>query len=482
MTFSAVELRGSQLARVRSVPAYGYSSGTEAIELCEANGVHLDPWQQHCLLDSLGEAPNGKWTSFEVGLVVSRQNGKGEILMARELAGLFLFGERLIVHTAHEFKTAAEAFLRIKSVVKNSPELMAQVKAIREANGEQGIELHNGARLRFLARSKGSGRGFSGDLIILDEAYELGPAAMAALMPTMAARPNPQIWYASSAGMVDSEQLNAVRVRGIAGDAKSLAYLEYSAEPGECDDDKCDHHFSRTGCWMDDRQAWADANPALGYRLTEDFIEKERQALPAEEFARERLSVWSDSRTEAVIPMDDWEACIDEDSKATGRVVPALDIPPDRSMASIAIAGLRTDGRTHLEVALREPGTSWVVERMVEFQRKHRSHPLMLDPAGPAGSLITDLERAGVRLTLVSTREYGQACGALYDAVKTKRIAHRGNQQPLTDALLAARKRTLGDAWAWDRKDNTDISPLVAITLAKKGLDAIGGGALGLIL
>jgi hypothetical protein len=42
----------------------------------------------------------------------------------------------------------------------------------------------------------------------------------------------------------------------------------------------------------------------------------------------------------------------------------------------------------------------------------------------------------------------------------------------LNDALAGARRRRLGDAWAWDRRDSTvDISPLVAATLARHGLD-----------
>jgi hypothetical protein len=41
----------------------------------------------------------GKWAAFEAGLEVARQNGKGGVYEARELAGLFLLGERLLVHS-----------------------------------------------------------------------------------------------------------------------------------------------------------------------------------------------------------------------------------------------------------------------------------------------------------------------------------------------------------------------------------------------
>jgi hypothetical protein len=45
--------------------------------------------------------------------VVPRQNGKGTILEARELAGLFLLGERLLIHSAHEQDTSLEHFRRL---------------------------------------------------------------------------------------------------------------------------------------------------------------------------------------------------------------------------------------------------------------------------------------------------------------------------------------------------------------------------------
>jgi hypothetical protein len=67
---------------------------------------------------ALGVRADGKWSAFEVGLVVSRQNGKGGILEARELLGLFELGERLIVHSAHQFDTSMEAFLRMEQLLE----------------------------------------------------------------------------------------------------------------------------------------------------------------------------------------------------------------------------------------------------------------------------------------------------------------------------------------------------------------------------
>src|ERR1044072_5917325 len=99
----AVPLVGAQLPRVSCVPPYVSSAGEEAIEFCESFGLRLDPWQQHVLTHALGGRKDNKCAAFEVAALVPRQNGKGSILEARELAGLFLFDEQPILHSAHEF-------------------------------------------------------------------------------------------------------------------------------------------------------------------------------------------------------------------------------------------------------------------------------------------------------------------------------------------------------------------------------------------
>src|ERR1035437_7438364 len=68
---------GNQRPRISHSPRYGRSRGPEAIELAAMAGLILYDWQQWILTEALGETPDGKWTAREVGLMVSRQNGKG---------------------------------------------------------------------------------------------------------------------------------------------------------------------------------------------------------------------------------------------------------------------------------------------------------------------------------------------------------------------------------------------------------------------
>lgn len=206
---------GSQRPTHLHLPVGGVTSaGPDICELAATAGLVLDDWQRWFLTEAMSETADGRWTAFEVACVVSRQNGKGSILEARQLGGLFYLREPLQVHTAHEFKTAYEHFLRITNLVEGCADMDRKVQRIRRGAGEQAIELKTGERLRFLARSTGSGRGLTGDVVYLDEAFALTSAMMGALLPTLSAVPNPQVWYTSSAPRLTSEVLHALRKRG----------------------------------------------------------------------------------------------------------------------------------------------------------------------------------------------------------------------------------------------------------------------------
>jgi phage terminase large subunit-like protein len=324
LTNSALAVRtGHQKPRVCNAPNYVTSDGRDAVDLAASAGVFLDPWQQLSLEVMLGRRPDGKWAAFEFGELVARQNGKGEILLARALAGLFLFDERLMMHSAHEFKTAAEAFLRIKAVIDGAPHLSKLVKAMPSSHGNEGVELVTGQRLRFVARSKSSGRGFTGDTLLLDEVQQLPRSAIGAVLPTLSARPNAQVCYFGTVPTPenDAEHWTSVRDRGRAGNDPELAWLEWSAGV-QCDD-------------LDDRSGWEQANPALGYRISEEAIARERRAMSTDLFLAERLSVWGDDLTKAIVSSHDWLACrtklVDRRTRLARRPVTlGVDLTPDR--------------------------------------------------------------------------------------------------------------------------------------------------------
>jgi hypothetical protein len=445
MTLLQPELVGRQEPRFLSRPFSDSSAFEEVVVFCRAMGMVLDPWQELCLEVALGDV-GGEWAATEVGVIVPRQNGKGEILAARELAGLFVFHERLILHSAHEFKTAREHFIRVLGYLQapGNEWMLEQVKTIHRSHGEEGIELHNGNRLNFVARSTGSMRGMTGDCVVLDEAYALNDLHMSAVISTLSARSiegNPQIWYTSSAPLETSIVLHRIRKRGRVGDPR-FAYLEWSAESA------------------DDPDAVAIANPALGIRISEAFVETERGSLSTESFERERLGIAPDIEDDGGISIEMWRSLL-ADIKPAKPITFALDCTPDRKWGAIAVA----DGSV-VELVDHRRDVGWLVNRAFDLWERH-GLPFVVDGSGPAGSLGVEIERLGVPVTFYSAGDVVKACNAVFDDIVGKRFSVLDPFGSTTPAAVSAVKKRSGDTWRWDRRGGGDISPLMAVTFAR---------------
>lgn len=442
MTLLLDARRGVQTPRVLQRPAAVRSSGPEAVELAAACGLTLDEWQALFLDVAMGESEDGSWAASAVGLIASRQNGKNGAVEARELYGLTILRE-WIIHTAQLFKTTRESYDRLLSLVEGNPDV-ADCLVAKWASPASGYEMRfrGGGRISFIARSRTSGRGLTGDLLVFDEAQDLNDEAQGALLPTISARPGAQAWYFGSAPDIGSTVLHRIRRRGRTGTDPRLAYLEYSADPDSA---------------LDDRDAWAQANPALGTRITEEAIVAEMTAMSPEMFARERLSISPDlADGDQVIPSEAWDAVNDPDATADGDVF-ALDCNPERSAAGIVAVGA---GPT-VEVVDYAPGVGWVCDRAAELREKHRA-PFAVDKNGPAGAFIDELKRRHVRLIELDGPDMAHAAELFYDQVVNGSLRIRRDVD-LDTAVLGAMRRATGDAWTWGRKASKyDISLLVA--------------------
>lgn len=425
-------------------------------------GLILDDWQESFLFDALRTGYGGNWDAFECANVVPRQNGKGGILEARQLAGLFVFGESLQVHTAHEFKTCSEHFRRLKALIEGSDKLMEQVRIIRTGAGEQGIELSTGERIRFLARSRSAIRGFSADVVYFDEAFELPVDTVGSVLPVLSARPNPQVWYTSSAPHFGSEFLHSLLKRAESSDPGSLFLRAWESPPDTRPDDP---------------GAWRRANPAMGIRIDEAFVRNEMRTLcgtrqGVAEFSRERLGIREGGDGEAgVIPWREWQKLAIDPPARMDSVTFGLAVAADSSFASVASAGRLPSGHLYMDSVEFREGTEWVLEYLAEdlYPRKHL--PIRIDPAGPEGWFLRPLRELGVEVVEVGSREYQQACGEVLTAVGDGRLRHLG-QKPLDEAVAAAGRRDVGKegGWVFARPGAVDISALKAATLAVSGV------------
>jgi hypothetical protein len=469
--------------RYHLVPHFTESRADDVFEMAERVGFELDPWQRLVVEGACGVRHDGKWAAKRAAVNVPRQNGKGGILELIELTSLFVWlaeldvADPLAIHSAHEFVTSQKHSKRLWSLIERTPELLRQVHKQRMigTHGQEAVRLVDGRALEFRSRTKSAGRGFSCDLLVLDEAMFLSRDEMGAIFPTMRARPNPQVWYAGSA--VDQEVHNEgyvftqVRIDGIEREP-DLFYAEWSLpydHPNEIPEDEFDAESSMF-----------TSNPAYGIRIFREHFEMELQALDRRTAAVELYGVGDypdpTGEEDRPISVEAWMRCLYSESRIVGPVCFGFDVSPERR-TSIAVAGRNQDGNWHIEVIEKLPGTGWLPSRLYELAAEHSPEAIVCDKAGPGASLVGKLEDLGVTMTLLDGPEHAHACSRLVDAVNEDNLRHLGSLD-LLNAIRAASTRQLGDRWLWSRRNSTvDISPLVAATLALSAAMGVPDGA-----
>lgn len=455
---------GRRKPRYCNVPRYVTTDGPRAAELIELTGRELMPWQKDIMDGGLGRKADGRWSASRVLVVVSRQQGKGDIIMARQLYGLFILREPCQVYTAHEVKTAYVAFSRLVDTIKRCPELWAQVKQVDLSKGREGIVLKprpdldevTGPEVRFLARTKGAGRGYSAQVVYVDEAYAAQEDHQAALAPLTLAQKDPQIWYASSHGMVYSTVLARLVKQGRAKTNKRLASYDWAP-----DLDKLD---------INNKHQWYDTCPALGYIVTLEALENLRHDLGDDEFLREAMGVGQYAEEDGgweLVPKPLWEELRDAASEIEGKKAFAIDVTPDRSYACISVAGFRADGQLHGEVTHHAEGTAWLPEVVERIREKWEPVGVFYDNRGPAASLDLKIDD----LTELGAKEVAKACSSWQDECTGFNFRHRDDPR-LNTAVAQARKKEYGDgSWFISRKAvEHDLTPLNSVILALYGV------------
>lgn len=443
---------------MRHAPSVRANAWEDVADLTASLGIVLDPWQENVLQAGMGERRDGTWAARQIAVSAPRQNGKTEIIVARALAGILLFGEQTIIVSAHQQDTAREVFNRIIDLVDSHQFLERRVESVMKAVNREYVRFDSGQSIRFKARSKGSGRGFSCDCLLLDEAQILGAAEWSAILPTMSARPNPQAWLLGTPPTEndDGEVFGRLRKIGVEGREPRIAYLEWSAEP----DDP-----------VDSPETWAKANPAYGTRIDFEAIATELASMSEDQFRLERLGIWTElGGHQPVISAGRWREMFDigpEDGTKPDALGVDMSHSREVSVAACWIEG----GNAHIEEVWAGSDAAKAVEWITEHARSRRIE-VVADPYS-AAPLIPELVARGVTVRKLQPNgsEMAQACGAFESRADSDGLTH-GGQQRITDALAGARKRHIRDTggWGWDRSNpQAQIHPLVAATLALFG-------------
>lgn len=452
--------------------------GPKVGELARKLGLPFMPWQQHVVDVAYEIDPaTGQLVYREVNLTVPRQEGKTALAFVVKVFRCTRFGgKQTVVYTAQTRNAAMKKFLdeHVFTLDHTAAFKSPRDYTVRKSNGSEAIMWRNGSKWSIDAPTRSAGHGDSLDHGDIDEAFaHQDDRVEVAMGPTMITRPSPQLWVYSTAGDAQSfywyRKILAGRQASERGGESPVAYFEWSA-PDEAD--------------PADEETWRSCSPALGHTISLESLRAEwgkaqRKGVEGvDAFRRSFLNQWPEvpqlddqPGLWQVIDRESWMACVDRESRRGEALTFCIDTSLDRQWSSIGMASTRPDGIDHVEVVDHRPGNAWVVDRLRDLVDRWHPVAVVIDPGGPAGSLLDDVVRAvGEDLVVKPTaREHAQAAGNLADAVTHGRVVHLG-QSELDNALACAAKRPLGDAWAWNRAGVSPVSPLVAVTLARWAL------------
>ena len=486
--------KGSQTPRVANIPAYDFTAAPEVVANAARAKLILDEWQRYVLDGGLGQhlVPDGKggvepgdWTAKRCSVWVPRQNGKGGCIEALELAWLFLPGMQvdLVIHSAHEHRTSKMAFERMEKLIRRYPAFLKQVHRFRQANGERMIILKDGRQLQYHTRSDTAVRGFSSPRLVMDEAQEINGDQMAAIMPTVSAMPDWQIWFFGTPPRLDDAWAYGLKADG-ENAVPRLMHLDWGAD--------LDLTKAEDRARVNDLDLAYASNPQLGDRIKiETVIDEQGPSGLGSKYPHERLCVWLPHKDSAgVIDMKSWAAIQDADSKRDGDLAVAVDISVLRDWAAITVFGKRSDLLGHGQLIDYREGVEWIVPRLIEIRKEldpvgfgmgpgtYESLRLELTDAGffnpddlPEKELKKRREDKTPRrgdLLVARGTEMAAGCGQIIDAVRQKTFRVVPAVQ-LTEAVAGAKIRTAhADASSWARATSeAEISPIGSLTVAK---------------
>jgi phage terminase large subunit-like protein len=448
-------LRGATKPRLQSPPLKGKNKIDDVKQLCEIIKMPLLPWQEYVLKDMLTVDTKGKWIRKTNLLLIARQNGKTHLARMLILAHLIKWETNVLIMSSNR-SMALDTFRQVTDILENNDHLKGFVKQIRYANGTESIEMLNGTRLDVVAATRDGSRGRSvNGLLFIDEVREITEEGFRAATPVTRAHPNSHTLLCSNAGDAFSTVLNDLRERAISYPPKSFGFYEYSAPQY---------------CKIEDRNAWAMANPSLGYTITEEAIEEAIATSPIENTRTETLCQWIDSLSSP------WpHGVLEETSDSTlemtagAYTVFGFDVSPSRRNGSLVAGQILPDGR--IGIGILETYSSQVAIDELKMAASIKGWADIYKPRlvcfdKYATQTIADrLSQSGVMVEDVSGQQFYKACGDLLEGLVNHRVVHNG-QAELIQQMNNCAAKVNDSAWRIiKRKSAGDISAPIGLAM-----------------
>lgn len=442
----------SEVARHLVIPEGIVSTGWPAVrDTCASFGVTFDRWQDGTGRLILAKDGDGRYAADQTVISIPRQVGKTYLIGWIVFALCIIYPGLTVLWTAHRYKTAGETYRSLASMA-NRKKVKPHIEAIPRGAGDQAIMFKNGSRIMFGARERGFGRGFAGvDVEIFDEGQILTHNAIDDMVPATNQAPNPLLIFMGTPPKPTDpgEVFTDFRERALAGESTDTLYVEMSADR---DADPAD------------REQWRRANPSYPHRTDERAMLRMIKNLTRESFPREGLGIWDETAHKPIVTRPAWA-----DLHAQGVMpdVAASAVGVDRlPEGDFVAAGCWTDAdEAHLELLPVPQDEADLIELLAA--RCGRRIPVAIHQTSQAKSLVPALKARHVKVILTAGPDMATACGMVAADIAGKRLTHAG-QKPLTDSVLAGRRKPYGDAglWVWDFA-SPGVAVVAAATLAR---------------
>ena len=430
------KLVGQKIPRVHTPFLKGDSRVQEVADLAEKIGMPLLEWQRFILEDMLRIDAAGEFRRRTLALLTARQSGKTHIARMLILSHLFLWNSKMIIGMSSNRNMALDTFRQVANAIEDNDFLKAQVKQIRFANGQESITTLKGGRYQIVAATRDGSRGLTANFLFIDELREITEEGWKAARPTTRATGG-QTLTCSNAGDAYSTVLNDLRERALSYPSPTLGWYEYSA-PAHCK--------------VDDRNAWAMANPSLGFLIDEETLEEAVATNPINNTRTEMLCQWVDSMTSPFTTQ-----MVTDTSDSTlqitpgGNIVFAIDVSPSKRSGAL-LAGKLNQATGKIELGLMQLWTSDVAIDDLKmaadvhaWAQKFKPRVIMYDKYATA-SIAQRLQQSGQKLEDCSGQSFYQACGEILDAFVNVRLVHSG-QKELTESWFSVGAKTNDAGW-----------------------------------
>lgn len=445
----------------------------KTIELLEFYGIKLLPWQKSVLYRWMAveedEQGNWKWVNTDCGLLVPRQNGKSELLIARIVGGMVFLGEALI-YTAQSETTVSEIKHRIQRFFYDAEEEIRDMlteEFDKDPKSLDYVELRNRGRCVFRTRTRTNGLGSTNDVLLLDEDQEETDAQQEALLPTIASgkNQNHQTIRVGTPPSGGGKGTVFLRMRKTVLDGKSvdICWQEWSVE---------------TMTDPSDEDAWYETNPSLGHFLMKTAVRSEAAKMAVDSFNKMRLGWIAGVESQRAIPDELWSPLGVERVPLPDNpnLVYAVKFAPDGSAVSLAVGVIMPDTRVHIELIERKPmsaGTGWLASWLLERWRK--ANKIIIDGAAGTQLLVEELVRSEQRIKkkilTPNAREAGAAYSDFHTGIEHEQLTHF-NQPALNMSIRTVKRRSIGkDGMYGYASMNHDIQsdPTEAVAFAYYG-------------